>query len=99
MTEDLPDHPTPKPVAMIMDAILDCSRPGGIILDPFAGSGSTLVAAERTGRRARVIELDPVYCDLVIRRWQELTQREAIHQASGQTFDDQRQVQTTGELS
>src|SRR5262249_42527436 len=54
-------HPTVKPVAMIADAIRDCSNRGGVILDPFGGAGTTLVAAERTGRRARVIELDPIF--------------------------------------
>ena len=63
-------HPTVKPVALIMDAIRDCSRRHDIILDPFGGSGTTLIAAERVGRRARLIELDGHYVDLIIRRWQ-----------------------------
>jgi hypothetical protein len=65
--------PTAKPVAMIADAIRDCSSRGGVILDPFGGAGSLLVAAERTGRRAHVIELDPVLVDISIERWQRLT--------------------------
>ena len=66
---DLALHPTAKPVAMIADAILDVSRRGEIVLDPFGGSGATLMAAERTGRRARLIELDPLYCDVICRRY------------------------------
>lgn len=63
-------HPTVKPVAMVMDALRDCSRRGGIVLDPFAGSGTTMIAAQRTGRRARLMEIDPLYCDVIIKRWQ-----------------------------
>jgi len=66
---DLADHPTVKPIAMIVDAIKDCSRRGGLVLDPFGGSGTTILAAERTGRRARVIELDTHYVDVALRRW------------------------------
>jgi DNA modification methylase len=79
-------HPTVKPVAMIADAIRDCSNRGGVILDPFGGAGTTLIAAERTGRRARVIELDPVYVDTSIQRWQRLTGGTALHADSGQLF-------------
>jgi hypothetical protein len=79
-------HPTPKPVAMIADAIRDCSNRGGLILDPFGGVGTTLVAAERTGRRARVIELDPHYVDTSIERWQRLTGGVAVHADTGQPF-------------
>jgi DNA modification methylase len=80
------DHPTVKPVAMFVDAIKDCSHRGGIILDPFGGSGTTLIAAERTKRYARLIELDPLYVDLIVRRWQALTGLDAIHAGSGRTF-------------
>ena len=79
-------HPTVKPVAMIADAIRDCSNRGGLILDPFGGAGTTLIAAERTGRRARVIELDPIFVDVSIERWQRLTGGTAIHADSGQPF-------------
>ncbi len=72
---------------MIADAILDASRRGGIILDPFAGSGSTLMAAEKTGRRARVIEIDPYYVDTVIRRYQTATGNEATLVRGGLPFD------------
>jgi DNA modification methylase len=68
--EELALHPTVKPVAMIADAIKDVSRRGGIVLDLFGGSGSTLIAAHKTGRRARVCELDPVYCDRILSRWE-----------------------------
>lgn len=70
-------HPTVKPVTMIMDALLDCSKPGGIVLDAFGGSGSTLIAAERTKRKARLIEIDPHYCDIILHRWEKLTGKKA----------------------
>jgi DNA modification methylase len=79
-------HPTPKPIALLVDAIKDCSRRGEIVLDVFAGSGTLLTAAERTGRIARAIELDPKYCDVAIRRWQRLTGKDAVHASSGLTF-------------
>ena len=79
-------HPTVKPVAMIADAIRDCSNRGGLILDPFGGAGTTLIAAERTGRRARVIELNPTFVDVSIERWQRLTGGTALHADSGQPF-------------
>jgi DNA modification methylase len=79
-------HPTVKPVAMIADAIRDCSNRGDVILDPFGGAGTTLIGAERTGRRARVIELDPRYVDVSIERWQRLTGGIARHAESGEPF-------------
>jgi DNA modification methylase len=79
-------HPTVKPVAMIAHAIRDCSNRGGLILDPFGGAGTILIAAERTGRRARVIELDPTFVDVSIERWQRLTGGTAIHAETGQPF-------------
>jgi DNA modification methylase len=85
--EQLAMHPTVKPVALVADAIKDCSRRNGIVLDPFLGSGTTLIAAERAGRRARGIELDPVYVDVVIRRWQDYSGKSAILAATGQTFE------------
>jgi DNA modification methylase len=81
-------HPTSKPIALIADALLDASSPHDIVLDSFAGAGSTLIAAERTGRIARTIELDPAYCDTAIRRWQRLTKCSAIHAATHCTFDE-----------
>jgi DNA modification methylase len=79
-------HPTVKPVALIADALLDCSARGDIVLDPFLGSGSTLMAAERTGRICRGIELDPVYVDVAIRRWRRMTGDPVIHAESGAHF-------------
>lgn len=79
-------HPTVKPVALVADAILDCSRRRGIVLDAFAGSGTTLVAAERTGRRGYGIELDPAYCDTILKRVSSITGVEARLVATGQTF-------------
>ena len=84
--EKLRLHPTVKPTALITDTILDCSNRGSIVLDPFAGSGTTIIAAERTGRRAFVIELDAHYVDVAVRRWQEETGESAIGEASGLTF-------------
>jgi DNA modification methylase len=81
-------HPTVKPVAMVADAMLDCSSRGDIVLDGFLGSGTTVIAAERTGRRCYGLELDPGYVDTIIRRWQKLTGDSALHSASGRSFDD-----------
>ena len=81
-------HPTVKPAAMVADAILDCSARGEVVLDGFLGSGTTVIAAERTGRRCCGLELDPVYVDTIIRRWQVLTGGSARHAASGRPFDD-----------
>jgi DNA modification methylase len=81
-------HPTVKPVALIADAILDCSARGELVLDPFLGSGSTLLAAERVGRACRCMELDPLYVDTCIRRWQTYCGGNAIHAQSGKSFDD-----------
>lgn len=79
-------HPTVKPVAMIADAIRDCSKPGDIILDPFGGAGTTMIAAEKTGRRARLLELNPLYVDVAIQRWQRLTGQTACHAETGRPF-------------
>jgi DNA modification methylase len=81
-------HPTVKPVAMVADAILDCSARGDIVLDGFVGSGTTVIAAERTGRRCYGLELDPGYVDTIIRSWQALTGGGAHHAASDRRFDD-----------
>lgn len=86
---DLELHPTVKPVALIVDAIEDCSRRKGIVLDMFGGSGSTLIAAERCGRRARLIELDPLYCDTIVRRFETITGKVAtLEGSSGESFED-----------
>lgn len=86
--DDLARHPTSKPVAMIADAMRDCSRRGNIVLDPFLGSGTTVMAAEKVGRRGFGLELDPLYVDATIRRWQAYTKRDAVLKATGQTFDE-----------
>ena len=79
-------HPTPKPVALVADAIRDCSHRNGIILDPFGGAGSTLIAAERTGRQARLIELEPRFVDAAIKRWQAVTGKPAVNASTGSPF-------------
>lgn len=75
--KELAMHPTVKPVAMVADAIKDSTKRNHIVLDPFAGSGTTLIAAEKTGRKARCIELDPLYCDVIVQRWEALTNQKA----------------------
>ena len=87
-SEELAMHPTVKPVALIADAIRDCSRRGEVVLDCFGGSGSTLIAAEKTGRSARLIEYDPLYCDTIIRRWEKLTGKRAKLAVTGDCFED-----------
>ena len=81
-------HPTVKPVRLVADAILDCSTRGGIVLDTFAGSGTTLVAAEKTGRLGYGIELDPAYCDVIVKRLSTATKAEARHANSGKSFSE-----------
>jgi len=85
---DLEMHPTAKPVAMIMDAIKDCSHSKGIILDPFSGSGTTITACQRTRRIARTMELDPAYVDLAVRRWEALSGTPALHAETGLPLDE-----------
>ena len=75
-----------KPVALVERAIRNSSKSRDIVLDPFGGSGTTMIAAERTGRRARLLELDPRYCDVVVQRWQETTGGSASHAATGSRF-------------
>ena len=84
---DLAMHPTVKPVALVADAIRDCSRRGETVLDPFGGSGTTLIAAEKTGRRARLIEFDPAYCDQILRRFERVTGEQPRLAATGQAFE------------
>ena len=85
---DLAMHPTVKPVALVRDAIQDCSRRNDVVLDVFGGSGTTLIAAERCGRRARLLEYDPLYCDTVLRRFEEETGIPPILEATGERFAD-----------
>jgi DNA modification methylase len=80
-------HPTMKPVELIERAIRNSSKSHDTVLDPFAGSGSTLIACEKTDRQARVIELDPKYCDVICRRYQEYSGKHATLEADGRTFD------------
>jgi len=84
--DQLAMHPTVKPVAMIADALKGCSKKGGIVLDCFGGSGTTLIAAEQTGRHARLIELDPAYVDVTIRRWEADTARKAVLEHDDRSF-------------
>jgi DNA modification methylase len=86
--ETLAMHPTAKPVRLVADAIRDCSRRSDLVLDSFGGSGTTLIACERTQRKARLIELDPLYCDQIVRRWQRLTGQTAVHAVTGVSFAD-----------
>jgi DNA modification methylase len=89
-------HPTCKPVAMIADVLLDASDRGEVVLDAFGGSGSTLMAAERVGRRARLLELDPGYVDVTLERWAKRTGLQAVHADTGKTYD---QVKAEGEAN
>src|SRR5260370_30119013 len=86
--DQLAMHPTVKPVAMIADAIRDVTRRAAIGLDPFAGSGTTVIAAEKTGRHARAIEYDPGYCDVIVRRWQKYTGKTGTLERTQCTFED-----------
>jgi DNA modification methylase len=86
-TKDAPAiHPTVKPIALVSDAILDCTKRGDIVLDPFIGSGTAILAAERTGRRCFGVEIDLIYVDLAIGRWERLTGRKAQN-SHGLTFE------------
>lgn len=85
---ELAMHPTVKPTGLVADAIKDCSKRGDIVLDAFGGSGTTLIAAEQTGRTARLLELDPFYCDTIVRRWQTFTGKRAVLKSSGAFFED-----------
>ena len=79
-------HPTVKPSAMVADAIKDVSRKGDIVLDPFGGSGTTLIAAEKVGRKTRLMELDPLYCDVTCRRWSAFSGKPAVLAATREDF-------------
>ena len=85
--DELRSHPTCKPLPLVMDALMDCATRKSVVLDPFLGSGTTLIAAEKTGRIGRGMELDPYYVDAAIERWQALTGKRAIHVESGRTFE------------
>lgn len=84
---ELAMHPTVKPVALVADAILDCSKRGGIVLDAFCGSGTTLIATEKTGRKGYGIELDPIYADTIVRRFGDVYGLKAVLGGTGSSFD------------
>ncbi|RZA28154.1 MAG: site-specific DNA-methyltransferase, partial [Proteobacteria bacterium] len=91
-------HPTGKSIALVADAILDVTKRGALVLDCFLGSGTTVLAAQRTGRQARGIELDPKYVDVAIRRWEEMTGQVAIHAQSGRSFAQVEQMRLAAQL-
>ena len=81
-------HPTQKPVEIIERALVNSSKSGDAVLDLFGGSGSTIIACEKTGRNANVIELDPIYVDVIVKRWQEFTGKDATNEGTGKTFNE-----------
>lgn len=85
---DLASHPTVKPIALVSDAMRDCTKRGDIVLDLFSGSGTTILAAEKVGRRGYGLEIDPAYVDGAIGRWQQATGRDAVHAVTGLTFSE-----------
>src|SRR5260370_5815550 len=93
--ELLTAHPTVKPVALVADAVKDCSKRGNLILDPFGGSGTTMIAAEKTKRRAALMELDPRYVDTIVRRWRALTSKSGVSGSTGATFADRHGASKT----
>jgi DNA modification methylase len=97
--EELAMHPTVKPTRLVADAIKDCSRRGDLVLDPFGGSGTTLIAADKTGRSTRFIEYDPAYCDTILRRFERVTGKQASLLATGETFEDVEQDRGSVSLS
>jgi len=86
--DELAMYPTVKPVALVSDAIRECSRRGETVLDTFGGSGTTLIAAESCGRVGRLIECDPAYCDTIVERWQKCTGKRAVLDVDGRSFED-----------
>jgi DNA modification methylase len=97
--DELAMHPTVKPVALVADAIKDCSRRSGLVLDPFAGSGTVLIAAERTGRRARALEIDPRYVDVGVRRWEGYTGTAAVLAGTASTFEEIGEQRASGHVA
>lgn len=91
-------HPTPKPAAMVADAILDCTKRGDIVIDSFLGSGTSLIAAEKVGRRCFGLELAPKYVDVAVRRWEAFTGKAAVHAHSGLTFAQAEQEVVNAQL-
>ncbi len=89
--QDLADHPTVKPTRLVADALKDCTRRGDVVLDSFVGSGTTILAAETIGRRARAMEIEPRYADIAVRRWEALTGKDAIHIETGMSIVELQQ--------
>ena len=98
--EALAAHPTVKPVALVADALLDCTARGDVVLDQFAGSGTTILAAEKVGRIAYALEYEPRYIDVAILRWMKVTKLEATLAGDGRTFEDVADARTrsSGEI-
>ena len=86
--DELKSHPTVKPVALVADAMKDCTRRNDVVLDTFCGSGTTILAAERVGRRAFATEIEPRFVDVAIKRWQTFARKDAIHAETGQSFGE-----------
>jgi DNA modification methylase len=82
------EHPTAKPVALIERALVNSSQPGDLVVDLFGGSGSTLIGCERRGRKSRLMEIDPRYVDVVVRRWQEYTGKPVVLDGEGRNFEE-----------
>ena len=97
--DELAMHPTVKPVALVADAILDVTKRGARVLDPFGGSGTTLIAAEKTGRAARLVEFDAVYCDVIVRRYQAYSGKRATLTATGAAFEDVAEERAAAAMS
>jgi DNA modification methylase len=97
--QELAMHPTVKPVSLVADAIKDCSKRGALVLDPFGGSGTTLIAAEKAGRTARLIEFDPAYCDTILKRFERVTEKQGRLAETGESFDAVAQRRGKIELS
>ena len=83
-------HPTAKPVGLVERALINSSKPGNVVVDLFGGSGSTLIACERKGRKARLMEIDPKYVDCIVRRWEEYTHKPALLGGDGRSFEEVR---------
>jgi DNA modification methylase len=94
--DELASHPTVKPVALVADVLKDASRRSDLVLDPFAGSGTTIIAAEKTGRQAYALEIDPTYADVIIQRWQSYTGKSARLAATGATFEELAEQRASG---
>jgi predicted O-methyltransferase YrrM len=86
--DELRSHPTVKPVALVADAMRDCTRRRDVVVDTFSGSGTTIMAAERVGRRAYAMDIEARYVDVAVRRWQAFTRKDAVDAESGRTFDE-----------